>query len=236
MFSETAELYDLIYAPFKDYPAEVRQIAGVLERVHPGARTVLDAGCGTGAHACLLARDHGFTVDGFDLDPVFVRIAQDKHPAGRFTQADMADFDLGRRYDAVLCLFSSIGYVRTLANVERTLRCFRRHLAPGGVVLVEPWFPPGVFQAGRLDLHTAGAEDVKVCRMARTEVEGRLSRLQFEYLIGRADGIVHRSEVHELGLFTVAEMTAAFTAAGLAVDYDPAGPSGRGLYVATPAG
>lgn len=37
MFSETAELYDLIYQQFKDYTGESRRIAGLLERVHPEA-------------------------------------------------------------------------------------------------------------------------------------------------------------------------------------------------------
>jgi len=66
------------------------------------------------------------------------------------------------------------------------------------------------------------------------QVEGRLSRLRFEYLIGRADGIEHASEIHELGLFTPEEMQASFRAAGLAADYDAEGFSGRGVYVARP--
>jgi len=51
----------------------------------------------------------------------------------------MSDFHLPRRYDAVLCLFSSIGYLRTLDRVEAALACFQEHLAPGGVLIVEPW-------------------------------------------------------------------------------------------------
>jgi hypothetical protein len=71
--------------------------------------------------------------------------------------------------------------------------------------------------------------------MARVEVEDRLSRFHFAYLIGRPAGIEHVSEVHELGLFTVDEMLGAFRDAGLRADYDPGGPAGRGLYVARPA-
>ena len=56
-----------------------------------------------------------------------------KHPAGRFVLADMSDFHLGRHYDAVICLFSSIGYVRTLDRVTHAIGRFRDHLAPGGV-------------------------------------------------------------------------------------------------------
>ncbi len=235
MFTESAELYDLIYSQFKDYAAEAERIAALIGRVHPDARRLLDVACGTGEHARLLSACHGFQVDGVDLDPAMVRLAAAKVPAGEFRVADMIDFDLGRAYDAVLCLFSSIGYVRTLANVERTLASFRRHLAPGGAIVVEPWFAPGVLEVGRIAVNVAEAEGLKVCRMGHTAVEGRISRLRLDYLIGRADGIRHASEIHELGLFTPDELQQCFRAARLAVDYDPVGLTGRGLYVARPA-
>jgi Methyltransferase domain len=57
------------------------------------SQTVLDVACGTGEHARLLAAQ-GFVVDGLDLDPAFVRIAEQKHPAGQFFAADMRDFHL----------------------------------------------------------------------------------------------------------------------------------------------
>ena len=102
MFTESAELYDLIYSSFKDYPSEAKQIAELLHKIHPHCQTVLDVACGTGEHAHLLAAHHGFEVDGLDIDPAFVRLASAKHPEGRFRQADMTDLHLGRQYDAVL--------------------------------------------------------------------------------------------------------------------------------------
>jgi hypothetical protein len=44
--------------------------------------------------------------------------------------------------------------------------------------------------------------------------------------------VQHFVERHELALFTVQEQLDAFRAAGLAVDHDPAGLIGRGLYTA----
>src|SRR5688572_19044999 len=129
MFNASAEYYDLIYSAFKDYAGEVAQVAALLRRANPYGRTVLDVGCGTGEHARLLAAD-GFVVDGLDVEPSFVRIAAGKHPAGRFFEADMSNFHLAQRYDALLCLFSSIGYLRTLDRVRNALRCFHEHLAP----------------------------------------------------------------------------------------------------------
>src|SRR6476646_7835961 len=108
MFSASAEYYDLIYSAFKDYGGEVTQLAHLLRAANGTCRSVLDVGCGTGEHARRLI-DQGFEGDGIDLDPAFVAIARRKCPSGTFVEADMTDFQLPRRYDAVLCLFSSIG-------------------------------------------------------------------------------------------------------------------------------
>jgi hypothetical protein len=171
-------------------------------------------------------------VDGLDLDAAFVRIARRKHSAGQIYEADMSDFDLSRRYDAVTCLFSSIGYLRTLDRVAGALACFRNHLAPGGVILVEPWFAPGRLDTERVSSNTGEANGVRVTRVSRVEVDGRVSRLLFDYEVTDGTGTRRFSEVHTLGLFTTPELLAAFRSAGLDVDYDPNGLTGRGLYVA----
>jgi SAM-dependent methyltransferase len=232
MFSASAELYDLIHSRSRDYASEAAQIAGLIRRDHPQAQRVLDVACGTAEHARLLTSQHGFHVDGLDLDAAFVRIARQKLPKASFYEADMITFELSERYDVIICLFSSIGYARTLENVRRTLERFRAHLADGGIVLLEPWFPPDVLDPGRISVKTIEAAEVTICRMGHVEIDGRLSRLRFEYLLGRAAGIEHASEVHELGLFTVEETLVCFREAGLDVDYYPKGPSGRGLYLA----
>jgi SAM-dependent methyltransferase len=232
MFSASAELYDLVYSGFKDYAAETAHLVELIRRSHPKARTVLDVACGTGEHARLLAETDGFEVDGVDLEPAFVTIAQRKLPRGSVYQGDMTSFELARRYDVIVCLFSSIGYVRTLENVRRTFERFRAHLAEGGVVLVEPWFAPGVIQPGRVLIKTAESDSVSVVRMSHSQIEGRLSRLRFEYLIGRAQGIEHVVETHELGLFTTAELLECFEQAGLQATHDPIGLDGRGLFLA----
>src|SRR5215210_6598743 len=108
MFHASAEVYDLVYSAFKEYPAEASEVAGVIRRAKPDARTILDVACGTGEHARLLTETHGFIVDGLDLEPGFVRIAQQKLPRASVFEGDMTSFALPGRYDAILCLFSSI--------------------------------------------------------------------------------------------------------------------------------
>jgi len=233
MFDASAAYYDLIYGSFKEYPREAAQIAALLRQHTPDCRTVLDVACGTGEHARLLTAA-GFAVDGVDLSPEFVEIARRKNPTARFTAGDMSGFHLGRRYDAVLCLFSSIGYLRTLDRVGAAFDCFREHLLPGGVLLVEPWMPPGVLDTARVASHIGEANGITVSRTTRVEVDGRDSRLLFDYEITDAAGTRHESEVHHLGLFTHDEMLEAFGKAGFAVEHDAIGLCDRGLYIARP--
>ncbi len=229
MFSKSAHLYDLIYR-FKNYASESQKIIDLLEKECPHAQTILDVACGTAEHDKYLSEK--YRVDGIDLDPNFVKIASDKNPKGHFYRADMRDFSLQKTYDVVLCLFSSIGYVKSMDNVVKALDCFKRHAAHDGVIIVEPWFTPEVWQNGSIHMLTAETGDSKVCRMNLSGREGDVSILNFHYLVGTPGKIEHFTERHELSLFTVEQMKNAFQTAGLEVIYDSEGLSGRGLYIA----
>lgn len=229
-YGKAAEFYDLLYSDEKDYPAEARLLEALIRNACPSAVSVLDVGCGTGAHARSLL-DLGFKVDGIDLEPSFVEIARGKCPEGSFEVGDMTDFALHRKYDVITCLFSAIGYVLTEARLRAAMRQMRDHLNPGGVLLVDPWFEPGQLSDGWVVTVSGRRPGLSVTRMSRTVVDGSVSRLEFEYLIGTPAGIERRSEVHELGIFTQAQMESAFQAAGFTVGREPGALRTRGIYV-----
>jgi SAM-dependent methyltransferase len=143
----------------------------------------------------------------------------------------MADFDLGKRFDAVVCMFSSIGYVRTAERLRSAVASMARHLEPGGVLVVEPWLSPEVWVDRHVGAVFVDQPELKIARMNVGEREGNLSIFEFEYLVGTPNGLERFNERHELGLFTVEQYLEAFRAAGLEVDHDPEGPMGRGLYI-----
>lgn len=66
-----------------------------------GPLSVLDAGCGTGRIAVELARS-GIEVVGVDVSPAMVAEARRLAPEICFLEADLADLDLRRAFDAVL--------------------------------------------------------------------------------------------------------------------------------------
>ncbi|HEX6751568.1 MAG TPA: class I SAM-dependent methyltransferase [Longimicrobium sp.] len=229
MFSESAELYDRIYA-WKDYPAEAARVRGLVTAAGGrGGGTLLDVACGTGMHLQAL-REH-YTVEGVDLEPGLLEAARRRLPDVPLHLGDMRDFELGRRFDVVTCLFSAIGYTRTAAGLNAALRSMAGHLAPGGVLLVEPWFTAEMIQPGRVSAETVEEPGLTIVRMAHMAVEGTISLLTFEYLVGHPDGITRASELHEMGLFSREQMTAAFETAGLRVSHDEEGVSGRGAYI-----
>lgn len=222
MFSETADLYDLVYS-FKDYAAEVERLRAMVG--HEGG-TLLDVACGTGHHLALLAAH--YRVEGVDLDPAMVE--QTRARGLTASVGDLLTLDLGRRFDVVTCLFSSIGYV---PDLPRAVARLAAHLAPGGALVVEPWLAPEQIRTDPIGLVTAEADAVRVARMTAVHVDGRECVLEFQYLIGRNGAIEHRAEDHRTWLWTRDEYAGAFAAAGLDAVHDEEGLMGRGLWIAT---
>jgi SAM-dependent methyltransferase len=231
MFNRSARLYDAIYASIRDYPREASELDRLIRERRPGARTLLDVACGTGAHLEHLAGR--YEIAGLDLDREMIAVARERLPTAAFFEGDMADFDLGRRFDAVVCMFSSIGYVQTEDRLRSAAAALARHLEPGGVLVVEPWLTPDVWQEGHVAAVHVDEPGLKIARMNVARRRDDLSVVDFHYLVATREGVEHFTELHELGLFTVDQYLDAFREAGLDVDHDPEGPMGRGLYVAT---
>jgi SAM-dependent methyltransferase len=229
MFSQTARYYDKFYA-FKDYAREVERLLVLIgERFRSGGKELLDVACGTGHHIEHL-KAH-FDVQGLDLEPQLLQIARERNPEVTFHQGNMIEFSLGRRFDVVTCLFSSIGYVKMLGNLRAAIRCMADHLKPGGLLIVEPWFTPRDWHSGTPHAMLIDEPKLKIARLNTSFADGRLSYFDFHYLIATPEGTEHLVERHELGLFERDEMEAAFCAAGLQVSYEAEGLTGRGLWI-----
>lgn len=96
--------------------------------VPPGMR-VLEVGCGTGDLLAALRPGYGV---GIDFSPEMVKLARARHPELRFEEADAHDFDLGEKFDFVVCS----DLINDLWDVQTVLERIAIHCHPGTRLLL----------------------------------------------------------------------------------------------------
>ena len=235
MFTKSEAIYDAIYSTMKDYVDEAQQIYTLIQHYKQSSgNRLLDVACGTGGHLPFLQQH--YSVEGLDLDEQMLKIARQRNPGVIFHHADMVDFSLKQQFDVIICLFSSIGYVKTVPRLYQALQTMCRHLLPGGVVIIEPWLTPERFKPGHIGAVFVNQPDLKIARMNTTEVEDGISVMDFHYLVATPQGIEHFTERHEMGLFSHEEYMRAFQASKMNVIFDAAPEKlmGRGIYIGVP--
>ena len=157
VFGAYSQYYDLLYKD-KDYVGEASYVRSLIERHHPGARSVLDIGCGTGRHALLLA-ESGYRVVGVDRSSemlvaakaqltgappaVAARLAS-SGAVPEFVQGDARSVRTGHRFDVVVSLFHVMSYQTSNADLKAAFVTAREHLRPGGVFIFDCWYGPTV--------------------------------------------------------------------------------------------
>ncbi|MCK4793217.1 MAG: methyltransferase domain-containing protein [Desulfobacteraceae bacterium] len=150
VFADYARYYNLLYKD-KDYAAEADYVDLLIQKFQPGARTILDLGCGTGEHDFILA-EKGYNVIGIDHSEEMLTEAK-RHVSSlnpsitkslTFHHGDIRDLHLGRMFDAALALFHVISYQSTNADLRQAFETAATHLKHGGVFIFDCWYGPGV--------------------------------------------------------------------------------------------
>jgi SAM-dependent methyltransferase len=229
---DTSWLYEVQHsARGKDYAAEADVVVDAIADLGVAGGKLLDVACGTGGHFSYF-RSRFEHVEGIDLSEPMLSVARDRFPDLRLHQGDMRTFELDTRFDAITCLFASIAYVDSEPSLVTTLENFARHLRPGGVVAVEPWWTPDRFLDRHVSCDLIESEGFTVARASHTVRDDDASAMTVHYLISSAaEGVRHVEEVHRAMLFSHEQYAAAFDRAGLSSSYVPDVLSGRGLYL-----
>ncbi|PYC66953.1 SAM-dependent methyltransferase [Micromonospora arborensis] len=231
--SEDAQLYDLVHqGRGKDYAAEAAEVTGLILARRPEAMSLLDVACGTGEHLQHLVGTFP-DVAGLDLSEDMLVTAKSRLPGVPLHQGDMLDFALGRRFDAVTCLFSSIGHMRDTDELTRALSRFAAHTVPGGVAVIDPWWFPETFLPGYVAGDVVRADERTVARVSHASREANATRMNVHYLVADPEaGVRHLEESTLITLFTRDEYEVAFRRSGWEPSYVDQGPGARGLFVA----
>jgi len=150
VFNAYARYYDLLYND-KAYDAESAYIWSIIKRYAPNAKSVLELGSGTGAHAAHIA-SYGYSVHGIDLSSGMVEKANIRKRklsaeiAGRlaFETGDIRDIRTGEKYDVVISLFHVMSYQASNQDMLKAFETVAIHLKPGGIFVFDYWFGPSV--------------------------------------------------------------------------------------------
>ncbi|MBC7819680.1 MAG: class I SAM-dependent methyltransferase [Planctomycetaceae bacterium] len=105
---------------------------------------VLDFPCGTGRVLLPLLQE-GIDIEGVDLSPAMLtRLRQKADALGlqpRLHQASMTDFRLDRQFALIVCPCNSFCHNLTTDEQLESLRRFREHLLPRGLLVIDSYFP-----------------------------------------------------------------------------------------------
>jgi len=218
VFGAYSQYYDLLYRD-KDYAGEASYIHELVAKHRPGAKTVLDLGCGTGRHAALL-NAQGYAVTGVDLSEEMLTVARAAEPAGSFVQGDVRSVRLGRKFDVVLSLFHVMSYQTTNADLRAALTTLREHLAPGGLFAFDCWYGPAVL-SDRPQTRIKRLEDsaISVTRLAEPVMYPNDNLVDVNYQVFVRDkrtGIVDElRETHKMRYLFAPEVSLLLEASGL---------------------
>jgi SAM-dependent methyltransferase len=131
-YAQFGKFYDAVMGDKAGAAAYVRSL---IVQHKPDATTLLELACGTGAMLAHLSRD--YEVMGLDLAASMLAVARKKLPQVKFCHADMLAFDLGRKFDVVLCVSDSINHVLSFAGWRQVFRNAAAHLKQDGLFIFD---------------------------------------------------------------------------------------------------
>ena len=217
-----AELYDIFYAD-KPYDREAAFVHKCLQQYgHGKVGSLLELACGTGSHALRLEK-LGYRITAIDYSADMLTCARQKAAADStidFRLGDMTAFELENKpFEAVVCLFDSIGYVQTNAAIKKVFAGVRDHLRSGGLFIFEFWHAAAMLRSYEpLRVRRWSVPEGELLRISQTELEcaEQLSRVAYSIYELNENGTyssLHETQVNRY--FLVQEMAGLLTDCGL---------------------
>jgi ubiquinone/menaquinone biosynthesis C-methylase UbiE len=216
-----AELYDIFYAD-KPYAAEAAFVAERLGELgaRPPAR-LLELACGTGRHArefealgyAVLATDYSK-----DMLACARRRGAETESRVTFVEADMRALELpGPPFDAAVCLFDSLGYLQTNEAILGALSGMRRHLRPGGALVLELWHAGAMLRSfDPVRVRRFRTADSEVVRISETTLDcfRQLAHVAYEIIETRGEATTRLRETQTNRYFLAQEIRGLLEQAG----------------------
>jgi SAM-dependent methyltransferase len=204
---------------FTQQRAEIESAFAIRALGLTAGQALLDLCCGQGRHAVELAK-HGCVVTALDLSSEYLDLANEAaRQAGvvlETVHADMREIPFTDRFDALVNMFSSFGYLESEAEDARVLDAIAGALKPGGRVLLDllnrDWV---VANYETEDSHT-DPDGTVYLEHRRLDLE--TSRNHVSFTVVAPDGSRREVGGHHIRLYTLREVRGLLDAAGL--DYE----------------
>ena len=199
-----AELYDHVplYLARSDVPFYV-------SRARAGGGAVLELGCGTG-RVLIPTAAAGCEIVGIDSSRHMLARCREKlerlpvevRARARVAEGDMTRLDLGARFALITIPFRAFQHLTTTDEQLACLACVRRHLAPGGRLVLDVFHPDMrrlTDPAREEEIEdtpstplTGGRSFRRTVRIAELHSAGQYSDVEIIYYLTHADGHVER--------------------------------------------
>jgi SAM-dependent methyltransferase len=218
-----ASYYDIFYQD-KPYAAEAAFVHECIQKNTEGkTERLLELACGSGRHARELDK-LGYEIVATDYSEDLLAVARTKSAEAQidFRYQDMRTLSLpDAPFDAVYCLFDSIGYVQTNEAIRQVLSGVHRHLRQGGLFIFEFWHAAAMLRhyepRRERKWQTAEGEIVRIST-TRLDVPKQLATVHYDISETGNNGKSHHLEETQTNrYFLVQEMSAFLEAA----DFEP---------------
>tara|TARA_Y100000310_G_C20661970_1_gene805293 strand:+ start:440 stop:1192 length:753 start_codon:yes stop_codon:yes gene_type:complete len=133
-FSESAKYYGLMCSNPKEIERRSNFVTDTLKK-HK-IKSVLDLGCGNGLYLSPLKKSK-FDVEGLDISKEMIKEARKKNKSIKLYLQDMSKFNIHKKYDAIICLDSSLVLLPNFQMIEKTIKKCNEHLNQGGILLLD---------------------------------------------------------------------------------------------------
>lgn len=102
----------------------------------PSMTSVLDICCGTG-NVCNLLSRLGYRVSGLDGSMQMIEYAKGNAPDVELHISDVRDFELGKQYDIITCMFDSVNHIIDEQDLSQVFHQVNQHLKKGGYFIFD---------------------------------------------------------------------------------------------------
>ncbi len=127
-----AKFYDKVIGGHNDLQ---EYILKKISRYNNNAESILELGCGTGKN--LENLQSRFEITGIDISGEMLKIAKKKIPGGKFYPGDIRAFDLGKKFDVIICMYDTVNHLILFNEWKKLFRNVNEHLSENGIFIFD---------------------------------------------------------------------------------------------------